>query len=67
VRAVPNREIAADWWVSPWGWGGTMTAAVGNMPGTTVTRSVAWTRGMKRKGASDALVAAGGGERGRER
>jgi hypothetical protein len=32
-----------------------------------VTWSAAWTRGGKRKGACDALVAIGGGERGRER
>jgi hypothetical protein len=22
VRAAPNQEMAADWWVSPWGAGG---------------------------------------------
>jgi hypothetical protein len=32
------------------GGGGTTTAAVKNTPGTAVTRSVAWTRGTKRKG-----------------
>jgi hypothetical protein len=29
VRAVPNREMVADWWVSPWR-GETVMTAVGN-------------------------------------
>jgi hypothetical protein len=53
VRAAPNRETA--------------TPAVENVPRTAMTRSVVWTRGEKRRGACDARVAVGRGERGRER
>jgi hypothetical protein len=56
VGVVPNREMAVDWWVSPWrGGGGTTT--VGNAPRTALTQSMTWTRGRKRKGACDADVA----------
>jgi hypothetical protein len=41
--------------------------AVRNAPGTASTRPAAWMRRVKRKGACDARVAVGGGERGRER
>jgi hypothetical protein len=38
VRAAPKWEMAADWWVSPWGrgGGGTATVAVKNAPVTVV-------------------------------
>jgi hypothetical protein len=38
VRATPNREIAADWWVSPEG-GGTVMAAVRNALVTTAIQT----------------------------
>jgi hypothetical protein len=44
VRAAPNRKMAVDWRVSPWG----AMAVVGNVPGTVATRSAAWMRGVKR-------------------
>jgi hypothetical protein len=44
VRAAPNQEMAADWWVSPWGRGVAM-AEVENKPRATVARSPAWKRG----------------------
>jgi hypothetical protein len=63
VMAAPNREIMADRRVSPWG----KTVTVGNAMRTAAARSPAWTRGRKRRGACDAHVAVGGGERGGKR
>jgi hypothetical protein len=46
------------------GGGETSTVVVGNAMRTVAARSPVWTRGMKRRGACNAHVAVGRGERG---